>query len=181
MHLPRQKKFACSTPLGYCKKKIPTVADKQSYQIYWLIFWESGKHRNDFLLISSINSNEHNFQKWRYKGYRPQKFGQCLPKIWKTCQSTSFCFLSLIPLRSFQNIDQKSVSNSGNFAETVTLFSGQGHTGKKYNWTLVYFVTHLLHQGHKWCRFDSEMANLEDFWVHWKCPKVWPPQKAWEN
>ena len=51
------------------------------------------------------------------------------------------------------------------------------YTKKRYNWTLIYFVTHLLHQGHKWCRIDPEMANLEDFWVCWKCPKIWPPQK----
>ena len=36
--------------------------------------------KNEFLLISLLNGIEQNSQKWRYKGFRPQKFGQCLKK-----------------------------------------------------------------------------------------------------
>ena len=43
--------------------------------------------------------------------------------------------------------------------------------GKRYNWTQIHFVTHLIHQGHAWRRIDPEMADLEDFWVCWKHTK----------
>ena len=35
---------------------------------------------NELLLMSFINSNEQNFQKWQYKGFIPQKFGACMKK-----------------------------------------------------------------------------------------------------
>jgi len=35
---------------------------------------------NGFLLISFINSNQQNFQKWWFKGFIPPKFGTCLKK-----------------------------------------------------------------------------------------------------
>ena len=67
----------------------------------------------------------------------------------------------------------------------ILLKLSRGHTlsrsrfpRKRYNWTQIHFVTHLLHQGHAWCRIDPEMADLEDFWVHWKCPKIWRNQKS---
>ena len=52
---------------------------------------------------------------------------------------------------------------------------------KWYNWTLFHFFTHILHQGHTWCRIDQEMADSEHFWVCWKCPKIWQHQKSVGN
>ena len=37
-----------------------------------------GNGINELLLMSFINSNEQNFQKWQYKGFIPQKFGACM-------------------------------------------------------------------------------------------------------
>ena len=67
----------------------------------------------------------------------------------------------------------------------ILLKLSHGHTisrsrfpGKRYNWTPIHFITHLLHQGHAWQRINPEMTDLEDFWVCWKHPKIWHDQKS---
>ena len=82
---------------------------------------------NEFLLISLINSNGQNFQKWWYKGFYTPKIWPVPEKIAKNTKNIpidSFFFPLFDPTKIFpkywSEINQKSVSNSGNFAGTVT-------------------------------------------------------------
>ena len=82
---------------------------------------------NEFLLISLINSNGQNFQKWWYKGFYTPKIWPVPEKIAKNTKNIptdSFLFPLFDPTKIFpkywSEINQKSVSNSGNFAGTVT-------------------------------------------------------------
>ena len=81
---------------------------------------------NEFLLISLINSNGKNFQKWRYKGFYTPKIWPVPEKIAKNTKNIpidSFLFplfdLNKIFPKYWSEINQKSVFNSGNFAGTV--------------------------------------------------------------
>jgi len=59
---------------------------------------------NGLLLISLINSNQQNFQKWWFKGFIPQKFGMCLKKIVKNMRNVLinfFLFLLSDPIKIF--------------------------------------------------------------------------------
>ena len=82
---------------------------------------------NEFLLISLINFNGQNFQKWRYKGFYTPKIWPVPEKIVKNTKNIpidSFLFPLFDPTKIFpkywSEINQKYVSNSGNFARTVT-------------------------------------------------------------
>ena len=82
---------------------------------------------NEFLLISLINSNRQNFQKWWHKGFYTPKIWPVPEKIAKNTKNIpidSFLFPLFDPTKIFpkfwSEINQKSVSNGGNFAGTVT-------------------------------------------------------------
>ena len=87
-----------------------------------------------------------------------------IAKNTKNIPINSFLFAIFNSTKIFLKI---LIPNGGNFAETVTWeYPFQVKVSRKrYNWTQIHFVTHLLHQGHAWRRIDPEMADLEDFWV----------------